>query len=151
LPVSFGESIAPLLGRFVLAWFYLTQAYRYAAGWNDTALLLSMKNLPASGIFLFIGLLGIVLGALSLLLGFRTRAGALTLFTITVAATVTMHDYWHISAPVAREADYDIFARNIAIAGGLLALIGMGGGPFVMDKPSHGGGQKPAGGGAKHH
>jgi len=41
----------------------------------------------------------------------------------------------------ARTADFDIFARNIAIAGGLLMLIGMGSGRFAMDKP--GGGEKP--------
>ena len=28
--MSFGESIAPFLGRLVLAWFFITQAYRYA-------------------------------------------------------------------------------------------------------------------------
>ena len=32
-----------------------------------------------------------------------------------------------------RDADFDIFARNIAIAGGLLMLIGMGSGRFGFD------------------
>ena len=138
----------------MLAWFYLTQAYRYARDWGETSLLLTMKTLPGAPFFLFVCLLGITLGALSLLFGFRTRAGALTLFTITVGATLIMHDYWHIAAPVAREADYDVFARNIAIAGGLLALIGMGGGRFGMDNKKSGkggGGHKPAGGGGGGH
>jgi uncharacterized membrane protein YphA (DoxX/SURF4 family) len=75
-------------------------------------------------------------------LGFRTRAGALALFAITIAATVTMHDYWHLRVAAARSADFDIFARNIAIAGGLLMLIGMGSGRFAIDKPA--GGEKPS-------
>ena len=44
--MSFGESIAPLFGRWVLAWFFLTQAYRHALDWNNTALLLAMKSVP---------------------------------------------------------------------------------------------------------
>jgi putative oxidoreductase len=146
--MSFGESIAPLLGRLVLAWFYLVQAYRYAADWNGTAELLMLKGLPAANVFLFVGLAGIVLGSLSLALGFRTRAGALTLFVITVWATVEMHDYWNLKTAAARTEDYDIFARNIAIAGGLLALIGLGGGAFGMDDA--GGGKKKGGGGGHH-
>jgi putative oxidoreductase len=131
--MSIGESLAPLLGRWVLAWFFLTQAYRYALDWNNTAILLTMKNIPAPPIFLLIALVGLLLGSLSLVLGFCTRAGALALFAITIAASVTMHDYWHIRAAAARAADYDIFVRNIAIAGGLLMLIGMGSGRFGMD------------------
>jgi len=149
--MSFGESLAPFLGRLVMAWFFLTQAYRYALDWNGTAVLLSMKHVPTPPLLLFIGLIGIVLGSFSLLLGFRTRAGALALFAITVAATVTMHDYWHLAVAEVRNADYDIFARNIAIAGGLLMLIGMGSGSFAMDntKPK-GGAHKPGVSAPKH-
>ena len=139
--MSFGESLAPFLGRLVLAWFFLIQAYHYALDWSDTAILLTMKNVPTPPILLLMCLIGIILGSISLLLGFRTRAGALALFAITIAATVTMHDYWHLRVPAARNADFDIFARNIAIAGGLLMLIGMGSGRFAIDKPA--GGEKP--------
>ena len=138
--MSFGESLAPLLGRFVMAWFFLTQAYHYALDWNNTAILLTMKDVPTPPVLLLIALVGIVLGSLSLVLGFCTRAGALALFAITVAATVTMHDYWHLRVAAARNADYDIFMRNMAIAGGLLMLIGLGSGRFGMDnlKPKDG-------------
>jgi putative oxidoreductase len=148
--MSFGESIAPLFGRFVLAWFYITQAYRYGSDWTGTVQVLSMKGLPAAPAFLLIGLVGIVLGALSLIFGFRARIGALALFIITVWATLTMHDYWNDPIGVGRITDYDIFARNIAIAGGLLVLIGVGGGRFGMDGGGGGGGKK-GGGGHGHH
>ena len=142
--MSFGEALAPFLGRLVLAWFFLTQAYRYALDWNDTTILLTMKNVPTPPVLLLTALTGIVLGSISLLLGFRTRAGALALFAITIAATVTMHDYWHLRAAAARSADFDIFARNIAIAGGLLLLIGMGSGRFAIDSAGNGGGKPSA-------
>jgi putative oxidoreductase len=131
--MSFGESIAPLFGRWVLAWFYLTQAYHHALDWDNTALLLTMKAVPTPPAVLLVTLIGLVMGSLSLLVGFRTRVGALVLFAITIGATVTLHDYWHLEVEIARDADFDIFARNIAIAGGLLLLIGMGSGRFGFD------------------
>jgi putative oxidoreductase len=137
--MSFGESIAPLFGRWVLAWFFLTQAYQSALDWNNTALLLAMKAVPTPPAVLLLALIATVMGSLSLLVGFRTRIGAMVLFAITIAATVTFHDYWHLDVEVARDADFDIFARNIAIAGGLLMLIGMGSGRFGFDGARSGG------------
>lgn len=156
--MSFGESIAPLLGRMTLAWFYFVQAYRYAANWNVTSGLIAQKGLPAPGAFLAVGLLGIVMAGIALLLGYRTRVAALVLFVITIWATLTLYDYWREPDPVARVAELDIFVRNIAISGGLLAISGLGGGNFSMDggggakngaaakKKGGGGGQKGGGG-----
>jgi putative oxidoreductase len=131
--MSLGESLAPFLGRLVIAWFFLIQAYSYGHDWNATALLLTMKHVPTPPITLLISIVGVLLGSLSLLLGFCTRAGALALFAITIAATVTLHDYWHLQVLQARAEDFDIFTRNLAIAGGLLFLVGMGSGGIAMD------------------
>ena len=131
--MSFVESLAPLLGRLVLAWYFLAQAYRYALDWNNTAILLAMRNMPVPPVLLAGIVAGILLGCLSLLLGFRARIGAAVLLLITLALTLTLHDFWHIRAAIARNADYDIFARNVAIAGGLLLVMGMGAGPFALD------------------
>lgn len=134
--MSFGESIAPFFGRLALAWFFIVQVLRYVRDWNDTALLLSMKAVPAAPLVMVLGVIAVVLGSVSLLLGYRTRIGALALFAVTLAAATTLHDYWHIKQALARDADFDIFARDVAIAGGLLMLIGMGAGGFAMDNKS---------------
>ena len=131
--MSFVESLAPLAGRLVHAWYFLSQAYRYALDWNNTAILLSMRNIPVPPVFLAVAVAATVLASVSLLLGFRTRIGALVLFAITLALTLALHNFWHIRAPIARNADYDLFARNVAIAGGLLIVVGLGSGPFAMD------------------
>ncbi len=131
--MSHGETIAALLGRLVLGWFFLVEAYSYGTDWDNTVMLLSMKDLPLAQLVLAVSLPMIVLSSLSLILGFHTRVGALTLFLITIAATVTVHDYWVLTAPVARAEDFSIFSRNIAIAAGLLLLIGMGAGKFALD------------------
>lgn len=140
--MSFGESIAPLLGRLLLSWFFLSEAYRYADDWSGTTTLLAMKGLPAPGILLFVALAAMVMGGLSLLFGLRTRLGALALFAFTIVATAVMHDYWKLHEAATRQADYDIFVRNLAIAGGLLVLVGLGGGGFALDNVKSPGGRR---------
>jgi putative oxidoreductase len=81
----------------------------------------------------------IFLGCLSLLLGWHARHGAVMLFALTVSAAVVMHDYWNVGDPVARATEFGIFARDFAIAGGLLLIVGMGPGPFAVDNRGGGG------------
>jgi len=135
MAMSQGESVAALIGRCTLAWFFLMMTYRYGYDWNSTAILLAMKGIPAAPVLLFAGLAANILGSISLLLGSHARIGALALFVVTIASTLSVYDYWNISAAavLAREAAFDIFARNVAIAGGLLLLIGIGPGRFALD------------------
>jgi putative oxidoreductase len=131
--MSRGESIAPFLGRLMLGWFFLFEAYHYGSDWSNTVILLSMKDLPGVPLLLAVSLIIIALGAVSVLLGFHVRAGAATLFVITIAASVIVYDYWHLTAAAARAEAFDIFSRNVAIAGGLLLLVGLGPGRFALD------------------
>ena len=137
--MSFSELISPFVGRLVLAWFFLASSFTYGAQWHDTIMLMSMKNLQVPALLLFGAILLMITGGLSLIFGFYARAGALMLFAFTVTVSVLMHDYWKIADAASRAADYDIFARNIAIAGGLLLIVGMGAGPFSIDNRMGGG------------
>jgi putative oxidoreductase len=131
--MSFSERISPLLGRVILAWFFLSAAWSLAASWDGQVAMLDFAHYPAPPVLLSLAILVMTLGGLSLLLGFHTRHGAMLLFGFTVIATVLMHAYWNVKNPTDRAADYEIFARNVAIAGALLFLVGMGGGSFALD------------------
>jgi putative oxidoreductase len=131
--VSFSEYISPLLGRLILAWFFLSQAIFYAGQWDATVQLMALKGVPVPPVLLMLALIVIWLGSLSLVLGFQTRHGAVLLFGFTIVVSVAMHNFWLIQDPMARAADYEIFARNMAIAGGLLLLVGLGPGPVAFD------------------
>ena len=139
--MSFGETIAAFLGRVILACFFLSETYRYALGWNATVMLLTLKQVQHPQLVLAGALLAMVLCSLSLLLGYVARLGALVLFALTVNATAFLHDFWHIQDAAARLDDYDIFSRNMAIAGGLLVLVGVGPGKFAMHKEDGSGGK----------
>lgn len=131
--MSLAELISPFIGRLALAWFFLSDAYMRANDWNGTIALMVDKQIPAPGVTLFLALSMMILGGLSLLLGFRTKVGALLLFAFTIASTLLLHNYWQLQDAAERMADYQLFIRNIAIAGGLLLLLGIGPGRFAVD------------------
>jgi putative oxidoreductase len=131
--MSFSEYISPLVGRLVLAWFFLSSALGYADQWDGTIQLMALKGIPAAPLLLTLALIAMILGGLSLVFGFQTRYGAVLLFGFTIIASVAMHNFWLINNAIDRAADFDVFARNMAIAGGLLLLVGMGPGPIAID------------------
>lgn len=131
--MSISERISPFLGRLVIAWFFLSEAWWRLNDWEGSVALMHMKHINNAAPLLALSVVVMVLGGVALILGYHTRAGALLLFAFTVIVSMVMHDYWKIADAIDRDADYDLFIRNMAIAGGLLFLVGMGPGPFALD------------------
>lgn len=136
--MSISELLSPLVGRMVFGWFFLSQVALYGGDWEGTITLMTFRGIPGAAFILALTLLLLVMGSLSLIFGFHARYGALILFTVTILAAVMMHDYWRIADPAARAADFELFACNAAIAGGLLMLVGLGAGPLAVDNAKSG-------------
>jgi putative oxidoreductase len=140
--MSFSETISPFFGRCAFVWFYLTSAMDILGNWRGIASELASKHVPIPPLILLVVLLLIIMGSISLLFGYHTRHGAIILFGITLVAAVTMHDFWHYTEAGARATQFGIFARDFAICGGLLLMVGMGPGPFAIDNRGKAGGKK---------
>ena len=50
--MSFSELISPLVGRLVLAWFFLTSSFSYGAQWHATITLMALKDLPVPALYM---------------------------------------------------------------------------------------------------
>jgi putative oxidoreductase len=143
--MSFSETISPFFGRCFLVWFYLSNAMDILTNWHHIAGDMAAKHVILPPLVLLVVLIFIFLGSVSLLFGYHARHGAVLLFALTMITAFTMHDFWHYSDAGARALEFGIFARDFAICGGLLLMIGMGPGAFALDNRSKGGG----GGGGK--
>jgi putative oxidoreductase len=130
--VSLSEHISPLVGRFVLAWYFLSQSWYFGHRWDETVSGMAARHVPVAPLLLALAIVVMVLGALSLTFGFHARHGAMLLFAFVLIVSVLMHAFWK-DADAARAADYELFARNMAIAGGLLMIVGLGPGRFAFD------------------
>lgn len=132
--MSFGESIAPVVGRCMLAALFVLAGVNKLQHWDETAATMVAHGISVAGPLLALSVV-VELGAgLALAAGFRTRLMALVLFLFTLAVSFAMHDFWTITdnAELAR-TEMQLFAKNMAIAGGLLVLVGMGAGRLSFD------------------
>ena len=137
--MSISEYLSPLVGRLVFVWFFVTQLLHYGGEWGATVSLMRFAGIPAAAVLLLVAMMLIILGSLSLLLGFHTRHGAMLLFAVAIVATVLMHAFWLIDdSAAARQTDFELFSRDVAVAGGLLLLVGLGPGPFALDNRQSG-------------
>ena len=131
--MSMGEAIAPFVGRVILAWFFLAEAYSRTVDWDATVSLLSTLGVPFPPIMHFIALTVLVLASVSLIIGLRARVGALALFSFVAVSNIFMNDYWNIADVIERQDAATAFARNLALGGGLLVLMGLGPGRFAIE------------------
>ena len=132
--MSFGESIAPVVGRCMLAALFVLAGVNKLQHWDETAAAMAAHGISVAGPLLALSVV-IELGAgLGLAAGFRTRLMALVLFLFTLAVSFVMHDFWTITDNVElARTQMQLFAKNMAIAGGLLVLVGMGAGRLSFD------------------
>jgi putative oxidoreductase len=131
--MSLGEAIAPFVGRVILAWFFLSEAYNRTIEWNTTVTLLDMRGVPEPAVTHFVAIMVMILGSIALIIGFRARLGALGLLAFVVVSNVFMNDYWNIEDTIDRQAALDVFSCNLALGGGLLVVMGLGPGRFAVE------------------
>lgn len=139
--MSFSETISPFFGRCALVWFYATTAMDIFRNWPQVEANLNAHHVPLAPVVLLVALILIFLGCVSLFFGYHTRHGAVMLFGLTIVAAVALHPFWQIAENL-RATEFQIFARDVAICGGLLLMVGMGAGPFAIDNRGGGGGGK---------
>ena len=131
--MSLAEKISPFFGRCALVWFFVAVAGDILTNFHAVDVQLTAKHVPVAPLLLVVALVLIMLGSLSILFGYHARHGAIMLFGLTAAAAVMLHDFWHIPHGAMREAELQTFARDMAICGGLLMIVGLGAGPFAAD------------------
>ncbi|RQO41057.1 DoxX family protein [Variovorax sp. KBW07] len=122
-----------LIGRLMIAFLFIPAGIGKLMGFGGTVGYITSAGLPLPEVAAAVAIV-IELGlGIALLLGFKTRWTAIVMAIFTVVTALFFHKYW--SAPEAMKMMQQInFNKNIAIAGGLLALAAFGPGRFSIDK-----------------
>jgi putative oxidoreductase len=131
---SMAQGLVSLLARLMIAAIFLASAVgNKIPQFQATANYMQTEGVPNPKLALFgaIGLL--LLGGVSVVAGAWTRIGALFLLVFLAAATFYFHDFWKFADPTQRQLQTIQFMKNLAIGGGLLALIAYGGGAWSVD------------------
>lgn len=131
--MSFGENIAPLVGRVMIAAIFILAGFEKLQHWNASALSMAQHGMSMIGPSLALAIMVEIGAGIALIIGFRTRLMALTLFMFTLVVSFVMHDFWTIGDADLARVEMQLFAKNMAIAGGLLMLVGLGAGGWSYD------------------
>ena len=101
--------------------------------WNDAATAMTEHGLSSVGPLLALAVVVQIGCGLGLAIGFRTRLMALVLFLFTLIVSFALHDFWTVTDAALARIETQLFAKNVAIAGGLLVLVGLGAGNWSYD------------------
>jgi putative oxidoreductase len=126
------QSAFSLAARILLAALFLPAGLSKLFGFTGTVGYIASVglSLPMVGAVLAVALE--LLGGLALIAGYQTRWAAMLMALFTVAAGVLFHNFWAAPAE-AFQVQQIMFMKNLAIAGGLLALTAFGPGAMSLD------------------
>ena len=116
------KDLFDLLGRLLLAFYFLFEAYDYFAyeQLNKSAMIIYGLDFYQD-LFLYGAIFLLVLGGATIALGYRMRLGAVLILLYWIPLTFIVHDFW--TEPAGSDA-YRLqslfFIKNLAIMGGLL-------------------------------
>jgi len=121
---------AQVVGRVALGTIFLVSGLGKLAAWGGTAAYAGSKGV--SPFLLAIATALELVGAVSVVVGFKARWGALALLIFLVPVTLVFHNFWAVPA-AQQQLEMANFLKNLAIGGGLLIVFGRGAGAFSID------------------
>jgi len=134
LPVSSTQSSvsAPVvfLGRLLFVLIFLMSGFTHFA--KQTIGFAASQGVPMASVLVPLSGIIALLGALSILLGFRAKLGA-WLIVIFLIGVTPLHKFWGITDPMMQQMQMVNFMKNLAMLGGALLITQFGSGPWSLD------------------
>lgn len=128
IPTSVRDGLL-LLARLLLAWIFIHEGLVLASSLDSTFATMAKLGVPAA---LAVATILLQLGAgLAVATGWQTRAAALSLCLFCIATAVLFH------ANFAARNELLHFEKDLAIAGGMCALLVVGAGRLSLDSLIH--------------
>lgn len=130
---EFGRDGALLVGRLALSAIFIPGGFSKLAHLEAFAQSLGNRGVPGGMTMAVLAAAVEFFGGLAVAIGFKTRWAASLLAVFTMVAALVSHRYWEFE-DATRAMQYVQFMKNLAIAGGFLALSGAGAGRYSVDR-----------------
>jgi putative oxidoreductase len=121
-----GQNVSELVGRILLSALFLLSGLGKIGAYAGTVAYMSSLGVP--GGLLPVVIATEVLGALAIILGWKTRIAALLLAGFSLLTAVIFH------TDFGNQIQMLMFLKNVSIAGGFLLLVANGSGPLSIDR-----------------
>ena len=120
------SSVGMLIARILLSNVFLFSGVKKVFTFSATQAHMTNHGMKMAGLFLVLAILFEIGGGIMLLLGTFPRLGALALLLFLLPVTVVFHRDFADPAQIVQ------FSKNVAIMGGLWAILAAGGGEFAL-------------------
>jgi putative oxidoreductase len=123
-----------LLARILICQVFLLAAVGHLMNWGGTTKMMADQGMVMVHFMLFGAVVFMLLGGLSVLLGFYARIGSLLLIVFLLMVTPIFHDFWAYESSDPQHTMQMInFMKNTGLAGGLLMVLAFGSGGLSLD------------------
>jgi putative oxidoreductase len=114
-----------LIGRILFGGFFLYSGINHLMQRKNMAAYTASKGVPKPEIAVTATAVPLILGGTSMLLGLKPKLGAIAILGFLAGVSPIMHDFWRNEDPNERMNNMASFMKNLALAGGALALLGV--------------------------
>jgi putative oxidoreductase len=126
--------VLALIGRLMLvAIFVLSAVGQKIPKFSETAAYMGVEGVPMPKVMLAGAIVFLIVGGLSVAVGFKARIGATLLLVFLLLATYFFHDFWTQIDPLLKQDQMIHFMKNASMMGAMLIIIAHGPGLMSID------------------
>ena len=114
-----------LIGRMLFGGFFLYSGINHLMQRKNMAAYTATKGVPKPEMAVTASAVPLIIGGTSMLLGLKPKLGAIAILGFLAGVSPIMHDFWRTEDPNERTNNMTSFMKNLALAGGALALFGV--------------------------
>lgn len=114
-----------LIGRMLFGGFFLYNGINHLMQRKNMAAYTASKGVPKPEMAVTVSAVPLIVGGTSMLLGLKPKVGAIAILGFLAGVSPIMHDFWRNEDPNERMNNMASFMKNLALAGGALALLGV--------------------------
>jgi putative oxidoreductase len=127
-PAAVGPIV--LVGRILFALIFLMAGFNHFS--SQMIGYAASQGVPLASVLVPLSGAIALIGALSILLGYRARLGAWLIVVFLIGVT-PMHKFWGVADPMMQQMQMVMFMKNLAMLGGALLITQLGTGPWSLD------------------
>ena len=122
-----------ILGRLLLCTiFFLSAVGNKIPHFSDVARIMDSAGVPAPQFLLVGAITFLVVGSVSVIVGYKARIGAALLLIFLVLASYYFHPFWRLEGQAQQEQMIQ-FMKNLSMMGAMLLIVANGSGPMSLD------------------
>ena len=114
-----------VIGRILFGGFFLMSGINHFTKLEAMTGYAKYKKLPAAKLGVLVSGLMLVIGGISIILGYYADLGALLLAIFLVLAAVIFHNFWKETDATAKQNEMLGFMKDLALAGAALILFAL--------------------------